>query len=164
MHRVPDSVLGSSLGVCFKVIHKSLSFVGPFRYQSYDFHRQGRKKNMIHSYTPFPSFFFFSSFLPHPSSSFPLLLSSPFSFISLLSFFLPFPFCSPSPLLPLLSLRHPFLPCFPSFHLALLCSSRRLLCSLLCSLGLPIFLPLTAQGCRGYPVVQRFATTPRHLL
>lgn len=161
-HRLPHHTwFWSSLGVCFKVIHKSLSFLGPFRYKSYNFHRQGRKKNMIHSFSLFS---FFSSFLPHPSSSFPLLLSSPFSFISLLSLFLPPPFCSPSPPLPLLSLWHPFLPSFPFFHMALLCSSRRLMCSLLCSLRLPIFLPLTAQGYRGYPVVQRFASTPRHLL
>lgn len=102
-HHLPHhSWFRSSLGVCFKIMHKPLSFAGSFSYQSYDFHRQGRKKNMIYS---FPRFSFFSSFLPHPSSSFPLLLSPPFSFTSLLSLYLflsPFPPTFFSSLLPFL--------------------------------------------------------------
>lgn len=146
----------SSLGVCFKVIHRSLSSVGSFRYQAYDFHRQGTKRNMIYPFSPF-SFFF--SFLPilllHSLFSFPLHFPSLF-------FSIPFPI-SLSSSSSLLSLRHSFfLPSFPSFHSALLCSSRRLRCSLLCSLGLPIFLPQTGQGYRGYPVVQ--GSPPLHAI
>lgn len=93
-HHLPHHTwFRSSLGVCFKIITNHcllLGLSGTSLMTSID--RKERKT----WYTPFPAFLF-SSFLPHPSSSFPLLLSPPFSFISLLSF----PSLSHSPSLPL---------------------------------------------------------------